>query len=117
MINHDFFFILTSFGHLSHKSNLLILVISAEQAEVFLELSQSVHSLFFLPLKNTIPCHILLAASVSGPFIALVLVFLWCLGELVWLIKPAYYCVFLYSDCFLLLGLLFFTLMSSLQAQ
>lgn len=73
------------------------------------------------------PCHlktqnddVFLASSVSGPFIAPTLVFLWCLGELIWLIKAAYYCVFLYCDCFLLLGLLFFTLMScigSLQVQ
>lgn len=55
-------------------------------------------------------------------FIALVLVFLWCLGEPIWLIKTADCCVFLWSDCFsfVLLGLLFFSLMScvgSLQAQ
>lgn len=105
-------FILTSSGHLSCKSKLLILVTTSEQAEALLKLSLSICSFFPFYFKTQYNA-IFFSSSVSGPFISPVLVFIWCLGELIWLIKPAYHCVFLCSDYFLLLGWLgFFSLMS-----
>lgn len=91
--------VFTLMSYLSCKFKLLILVTTSEQVEALLELSLSICSFF--------PCYfktqyndIFFSSSVSGPFISPVLVFIWCLGELIWLIKPlCFFCVLIIFFC------------------
>lgn len=105
--------VFTLMSYLSCKFKLLILVTTSEQVEALLELSLSICSFF--------PCYfktqyndIFFSSSVSGPFISPVLVFIWCLGELIWLIKPAYHCVFSVFWLFSFAGMVGFFLTNEL---